>query len=146
MTTPEATRFLAFPDEMKTIEGAKSILEETIQAYNTDKPLFALAIEAKGSGTFLGCCGANSLSSEGVEIFCGLMPIHWKKGMGTEVCKSLISYLFEEHDIQIVKGFIVPSNKASIYMVEKIGFRNTGLVENPNFTEKVYKYEIIKGG
>lgn len=77
MTTSEVTRFLAFPDEMKTEKGARELLENTIQSYGTDKPLFALAVEQTVTGTFLGCCGAHPLEKQIVEIFYAVLPAYW---------------------------------------------------------------------
>lgn len=91
MTTPEVTRCLSFPDEMKTQKGAEQLLETTLQAYDSSEPLFALAVEEKASHAFVGCCGVNPLEEQTVEIFYAVMPDHWGKGIATEIGQALVS-------------------------------------------------------
>lgn len=144
MTTPEATRFLAFPDETKTEDGAKQLLEVTLEAYDSEEPLFALAVEEKASHTFVGCCGVNPLDEQSVEVFYAVVPEHWGRGIATEMTQALTSYLLEEASVTKIKAFIVPGHAASKRVVEKLGFRDTGLVENPNFEEKVHQYVLAQ--
>lgn len=144
MTNPKVTRYLAFPDEIKTQSGAKKLLHETIQAYDTSEPLFALAVEEKSSDAFAGCCGLNPLEEKTVEIFYTILPKFWGQGMAAEIAKALVSYLFEKLNIEIVKAFVVPGHEASKRVAEKVGFQETGLVENPNFDKKVHEYILVK--
>jgi ribosomal-protein-alanine N-acetyltransferase len=146
ITNPEATRYLAFPDEMKTHKGAEQLLEETIQAYDTTEPLFALAVEEKATHNFVGCCGVNPLEEQTIEIFYAVVPKHWGRGIATEMAQALTSYFFDGSDVKVIKAFIVPGQEASKRVAEKVGFQDTGLVENPNFKEKVHQYELVKEG
>lgn len=144
MTTREVTRYLAFPKEMKTHEGAKQLLDKTLQAYDSAKPLFALAVEVKASHNFVGCCGVNPLDQQTAEIFYAVVPDYWGRGIATEVAETLTSYLFENLSVKVIKAFIVPGQEASKHVAEKVGFQNTGLVKNPNFKQKVHQYELVK--
>ena len=91
MTIPEATRYLAFPDEIKTREGAKRLFESTLTSYDSEEPLFALAVEEKASHAFVGCCGVNSLDEQEVEIFYAVIPEFQGQGMATEMAQALTS-------------------------------------------------------
>lgn len=144
MTSPEATRFLAFPAEMKTQEGAKQLLKDTIKSYDTNKPFFALAIEQKKTGIFLGCCGVNPIEEQIAEIFYAVLPRYWRRGIATQVAQGLTTYLFQNTSVTGIKAFIVPGHVASERVAEKIGFSNNGLVENPNFKYKVYQFFLMK--
>lgn len=144
MTTPEATRFLAFPDDTKTPKGAKHLLQRTIQAYDSTEPLFSLAVEEKASNSFVGCCGVNPLEEQTAEIFYAVVPEHWGRGIATEVAQALTSYLLDGSDVRGIKAFIVPGQEASKRVAEKVGFEDTGLVENPNFNRKVHQYVLMK--
>ncbi len=142
MTDPTATRFLAFPQAIKSAEGATKLLETTIAAYNRDRSLFALAVEEKESGKFVGICGLNPLAERNVEIFYAVIPEAWGQGFGTEIASRLVRFIIDALDIRCIKAFIVPSNDRSARIATKVGFRKIGLVNNPNFAELVDEYII----
>jgi [ribosomal protein S5]-alanine N-acetyltransferase len=142
MTDRSATRFLAFPQAIKSAEGATKLLETTIAAYNGDRSHFALAVEEKESGKFVGMCGLNPLEEKTVEIFYAVMPEAWGQGFGTEIASRLVRFAIDSLDVKCIKAFIVPSNYRSIHVATKAGFRKTGLVNNPNFAELVAEYII----
>ncbi len=142
MTNKSATRFLAFPDETKTREGARQLFEDTVQSYDTEEPFFALAVEEKASQNFAGCCGVNPLEENTAEIFYAVIPERWGRGIATETAEELTRYLFEKTDTKTIKAFIVPGHEPSRRVAEKVGFQNTGLVENPNFQQKVHEYVL----
>ena len=155
MTNPQVTRYLTFPEAMKTADGAKQVLESTLSAYDSDKPLFALAVEERVSHAFVGCCGGNPLNEGEIEIFYALLPEYWGQGMATDMTRILTSFLLDQKDVGVVKAFIVPEHEASRRVVEKVGFRNMGLVTNPNFCsdqqdgafpEKVLEYILEQQG
>ena len=146
MTTPEVTRTLAFPEEIITAERAAQLLEATLISYDSEKPLFALAVEEKASHAFVGCCGVNPLDEGVVEIFYAVAPECWGRGLATEMAQALTSYLFEQAGVNVVKAFIVPGHEASKRVARKVGFRDTGLVANPNFSEEVHQYVLTQQG
>lgn len=146
MTTPEVTRYLAFPDETKTTEGAIQLLESTIASYDSENPIFALAVEEKVSRAFVGCCGVHPLDPREVEIFYAVVPECWGRGTATEMTHALTSYLFNQAGVHVVKAFIVPGHEASKRVARKVGFRDTGLVTNPNFSDRVHQYVLARHG
>jgi ribosomal-protein-alanine N-acetyltransferase len=145
MTTAEVTRYLPFPAEMKTADGAQQLLEATIAAYDLDPPLHAFAIEDKATRAFVGCCGVNPLAEGEAEIFYAILPEHWRRGIAPEVARALADHLLHEAGLRVVRAFIVPGNEASERVARKVGFWNTGLVANPNFVEPVYQYVLEWG-
>lgn len=144
MTTPEATRYLAFGDEIKTAAGARQLFASTLASYDSEQPLFALAVEEKVSGVFAGCCGISPLGRGEAEIFYALLPQHWRRGLATEIAQALTAHLFAETDTRQIKAFIMPGHEASKRVAEKTGFRDTGLVVNQNFSEKVHQYVLAR--
>ena len=44
----------------------------------------------------MGCCGANPLDEQAVEIFYAVVPAFWGRGIATEMAQALTSYLFEQ--------------------------------------------------
>lgn len=140
----DVTDNLAFDENMKTAKGAKNLLELTISSYNTENPLLAFAIESYPDKQFLGVSGLNPLNEIEVEIFYALLPESWGKGLATEVLGGYVDYLFGNTSFGAIAAFITRNNDASKKVAEKNGFKNLGLVKNPNFEDEVFLYKKEK--
>lgn len=145
MTHPEATRYLTFPEEMKSADGARRLLESTLDAYDTEAPLFVLAAEDTALQAFVGCCGVNPLDARSAEIFYTVMPALWGQGFATEITRTLTAYLFEQAGVVEVKAFIAPEHEASKRVAVKVGFQDTGLVENAHLADPMHQYVFTRG-
>jgi len=66
-----------------------------------------------------------------VEIYCVLRPANWGKGIGPEVCSSLIANAFASLGVERVVGAMHPENKKSIEMAHRLGFEQVGVYECP---------------
>ncbi len=53
-----------------------------------------------------------------------------QKGIATESIKRVIEYAFDELKLHRIEANVMPSNAASIKVVEKLGFINEGLAKN----------------
>ncbi|WP_430965845.1 GNAT family N-acetyltransferase [Spongiimicrobium sp. 2-473A-2-J] len=135
------TANMAFPDEMKTAEGAANLLKITIASYGTESPLLAYAIQDKNNSRFLGVTGLNPMKNKEIEIFYALLPENWNKGLATEVMDGLTEFILNDGTYQVVLAFITQNNKASMRVAEKNGFSNYGLVTNQNFKDLVFLYK-----
>jgi RimJ/RimL family protein N-acetyltransferase len=144
MTHPEATRYLTFSEEMKSPDGTRSLLVSTLDAYDTEAPLFVLAAEDTASRAYVGCCGVNPLDARSAEIFYSVMPALWGQGFATEMTRTLTTYLFAQAGVAEVKAFIAPKHEASKRVAVKVGFLDTGLVKNANFAGKVHQYVLTR--
>ena len=60
MTDDEATRYLTFDAEQRTPEGAAKLFDYVLESYNTEDPVFALAIVDKETGAYVGSCGLST--------------------------------------------------------------------------------------
>ena len=144
MCDREATQFMAFPEAMKTLDGATNLFESTLEAYDADNPLFALAVQAREFKKIIGCCGLNLLNSEEAEIFYAVFPAYCGFGYGTEMAKALSQYALEKCSLKRIRAFIAPCHNASRRVAEKAGFKHHGLVDNSNFSEQVCDYILTK--
>ncbi len=55
-------------------------------------------------------------------IHYGITPEHWRQGLATESARILVQFAFENLNVDSVTAVIGRSNKASIRVVEKVGF------------------------
>ncbi len=63
-----------------------------------------------------------------VSIGGRLREKYWKNGIGTDIAKLMVDYLFKETDIEIITASTMVENKASARMLEKNGFLTTNSI------------------
>ena len=130
MLDERVTKYLNFTSEQKTEQGAKELLEMTINSYVTPNPLFALAITDKATQIYLGSCGIAPLPEHNTyECFYALLPRYRKKGFAQEAIKVLFAYAFHELHILKIIADISIKNQASQQIAKSLGMK----------LERVYK-------
>jgi len=142
------------PEETMSIEDIKEILEFFTYSYKKNTPCkiikYTLAIEDKASGKVIGWCGFGPLDfdCEKLELYYGLAIEHWGKGIATEASKCMLKFAFENVGCDNLAAVVKPENKASIRVIEKLGFKYIktlhGLPAEYDFYEGEYYYEIKK--
>jgi RimJ/RimL family protein N-acetyltransferase len=83
------------------------------------------AVEEKETGTLVGRAGLHNPAREdwpGVEIGWVLHPDRWGRGYATEAAQRAIDYAFGELDLDRVCSVILPENRRSIAVAERLGF------------------------
>lgn len=130
MTDTEATRFLDFEPEQKTPGGARELLDYIIASYETDDPVFALAIIDKETGAFMGSCGLSRLTDQdGVECFYSLLPRYWGWGFATEAALAMLFYAFEQLNLDKVVAHMSAENTRAWSVARNIGMTDMGPCE-----------------
>ena len=72
-----------------------------------------------------------------VSIGGRLREKYWKNGIGTDIAKLMVDYLFKETDIEIITASTMVENKASARMLEKNGFVKTNKIYKENWGRDV---------
>ena len=140
MTDSESTRFMAFADEQKSPEGARALIEATIRSYDTDRAMFAFAVERSSTGTFVGFCGLTPQDETTMEIMYAVMPEARGQGYATEIAKALAGYALDELGYARVLAPIVPGHTVSRAVAAKAGFEDRGLVDSAEAGGKVHQF------
>lgn len=88
-------------------------------------------ITRKGEGEFIGSCGYYGFHAWYKRAGFGyeLSRNYWRRGIMTEALSAMIDYGFGELGLNRVEAVIMPGNTASIKLLEKLGFRKEGLLE-----------------
>jgi ribosomal-protein-alanine N-acetyltransferase len=87
-------------------------------------------ITRKDGDEMIGTCGYygfhtwNQRASIGYELARG----SWRQGIMTEALGVVIDFGFKEMELNRIEAVIMPENTASIHLLEKLGFRNEGLL------------------
>jgi RimJ/RimL family protein N-acetyltransferase len=58
-----------------------------------------------------------------VEVGCALLAPFWNKGLASEIVRALVEMAFVRLGLPHMVGFALPSNVASIRILQKLGFR-----------------------
>ncbi len=101
-----------------------------------------LVVQSRARRAFLGVSGFREWNHEehSVEIYCFLRQAWWRSGFGTEVIRELIRQAIKNRSVKHIFGLIDPRNRASIALVQSLGFtlRGTYGVEGRQFGHHVY--------
>jgi len=118
----DATRLLDLAPEQKTAEGTRALLEMVIASYETEDPIFAMAITDKESGKYIGSCGMapDEENSSDTQIFYALLPQYQGNGYATEAARKLLEYAFVELDLDRIVASIAAENLSSIRVAERL--------------------------
>ena len=117
------------PEVMTTLGGIRdraqvlSSMERNLK--HQDEHGYAYWIFEDEAHHFMGRGGLMNTHIEGVdevEIGYALLPEYWGKGIATEVGKEIVRIGFEDLGLNEIVCFALPENKASIRVMEKLGF------------------------
>lgn len=111
--------------ELAQIETGTAVKLWVFPKDNPDKVIGAVAFTNITRGVFLSCYLGYKLDQEEIN-----------KGYMAEALQKGINIIFDEYQLHRIEANIMPKNKASMRVVEKLGFYNEGLS---------YKYLKIHG-
>ena len=57
-----------------------------------------------------------------VEVGCALLASFWNKGLASEIVRALVGTAFAQLRLPDLVGFALPDNRASLRILEKLGF------------------------
>lgn len=86
------------------------------------------AVVLKFSGEVIGGCGFNTTEKNGeVELIYHFSQDHWGKGYATEAANGCIEYIRKNPQFEKVSASIYPENRTSEIVLNKLGFKYTGM-------------------
>ncbi|MFC7785590.1 GNAT family N-acetyltransferase [Rossellomorea sp. GCM10028870] len=147
-TSEDVLRYFGMsPIESK--EVAVSMVENYEKHLETGGPM-RWAIVENTSDKMIGTCGFHAISKayKRCEIGYDLSPGHWGKGIMGEALSPLLTYLFTDKGMNRIGAVIVPYNKASARVIEKLGFKQEGLLREyilqDDHKYDAYMYSLLK--
>ncbi|QUW22043.1 GNAT family N-acetyltransferase [Sporosarcina sp. Marseille-Q4063] len=144
----EVTRYYG-QDTMKNIEEAEKIID-IFATNHIEKRGIRWGIQRKDDQEIIGTIGFHAWfhKHKRAEIGYEIHPDYWRNGYTHESLLKIISYGFEEMDLNRIGAVVFTQNEASNKLLTKIGFQNEGLLKdymyqngNPHDT---YIYSYIK--
>jgi len=131
---PEFARHTSW--DVKNI-GDIERLEYWYNSFEPDSPIrFAIVDEL--TNALVGTIGFNSISplNKSGEVSYDIAPPYWTKGIGTNVCKSMIKWGFFELDFVRIQATVLDTNSASEKVLLNCGFCYEGLLRS---------YRLVRG-
>ncbi|MFB5089634.1 GNAT family N-acetyltransferase [Psychrobacillus sp. PGGUH221] len=104
-----------------------------------------LGIVLKETGEFIGFCNTGikeELKEPNREIAYAISKQYRNRGYITKAVKGLITYLFENTDVEQLNTVVLPRNVSSSKVSQKCGFRFNGDIEIEDQTH--YHYTLTK--
>jgi RimJ/RimL family protein N-acetyltransferase len=84
----------------------------------------------KASDSVIGFAGLKYLDDlREVDIGYRLLPAYWGLGLATEAGRAVLNYGFTRLGLSRVIGLVVPENRASVRVLEKLGLSFEGMVD-----------------
>jgi ribosomal-protein-alanine N-acetyltransferase len=104
------------------------------------------AVYRPSDAVYVGTVQATLESSGKTLIAYEVFPRFWRRHLGSQACTALVDRLFDDYDVPAVSALTDTRNVASRKLLESLGFRRTGTIENADeFKGSVsdeYAYEI----
>ncbi|MEA2695522.1 MAG: hypothetical protein QOJ16_4909 [Acidobacteriota bacterium] len=119
-TDPDVRRYL-WDDVVLPIEQTWAVVQESLRRFAADGTGL-WAVSRRGRPPLAGFGGYWPFPA-GIEILFGFAPVHWGRGLATELVRTLLRYGFEELGSDRVDGSADTPNVASLRVMEKAGLR-----------------------
>jgi len=137
LNDPEVNRFLSQSikniDEQKELDWYKNIR-------NSEEDL-VFTINTKADSAYIGNCGLHKINLEKklceLGIFIGNRD-YWNKGFGTDTVRTILNFASTVLGIDAVQLIVYEYNHRAIYIYEKCGFVQTGILKKHHFYDNVY--------
>lgn len=122
----EVTKYLTWPAHENAI-FTKNLLEEWVKQYENDS-YYQWCIELKENSQAIGSIGAVEVFDKinAVEIGYCIGKDYWGKGIMSEALSSLVSFFFDEINVNRIMAFHDTGNPASGRVMEKCGMKYEG--------------------
>ena len=108
-----------------TPEEAEHKIRDRITLFN-ERKLGKFPIFLKQTFEFIGTCGLEPFELSGqaeVELGFRLCLKHWDRGYAAESAFAVLRYGFDDLRLKKIMAFALPQNRASLRVLEKIGFQ-----------------------
>ena len=134
----EVSRYTGDDGVVSKKEIERRIIENVLGDYQ--KHGFGrLAVELKGENKFIGFTGLKYLEDMNeVDLGYRFMKKYWGKGIATESAQACVNLGFNTLGLKRIIAMVLPENKGSIRVLEKLNFEYEGEIIEDNQLAKIY--------
>lgn len=138
-------------DPITKIEEAQKLVEVFRSWRSLPNPGVRWGIEHSKDKKLIGTCGLFKWNRNWKSCTIGyeLAPEYWGKGLMNEALPLIIQWGLKEMQLNRIEAQIHPQNKPSIKLIERLGFKNEGLMHEAGFSfgkhHDLCMFSILKG-
>jgi RimJ/RimL family protein N-acetyltransferase len=106
-------------------------------------PIFLKGHGLKETGEFIGTCGIEPFDLDGqaeVELGYRLCLKFWGKGYAREAAAAMLKYGFGDLKLTRIMAFVLPQNRASVRILEKLGFQYLRDFIHAGLSHRLYEF------
>lgn len=121
-------------DSLSSSDDAASLVQKTNKTF-TEKKGIGWAGLLRENNTIIGSCGFNSIDYPNLRAELGgeLATDFWGKNIAIEAAKAVVSFGFQQMNLQSIEAKVSPQNRGAIYLLESIGF-----IKEAHYTNRIY--------
>jgi ribosomal-protein-alanine N-acetyltransferase len=145
----EATRYYD-EDPFTDISQASELVAYWSSAFER-RQVIRWGIARQDDDRLIGTCGYYGLHTWHSRAALGyeLARPHWRQGLMTQALRAVIAFGFEQAALNRIQADVMPANRASVGLLEKLGFVNEGLLrEYENWGSKgyvdLYRFSLLR--
>lgn len=124
-------------EPMKSLDQASTLIKRFTERFSNTLGI-RWGIARKEDDKLIGTCGFHNWNKRynRIEIGYELSKEYWNQGVMSEVLPKLISFGFENLELNRIEALVMPGNKPSLKLLNKFGFSEEGLL---------HEYALFKG-
>lgn len=131
------------PRKVMSREESDTHLNDFLKINHTQSDTKVWGIELKNGNEFIGLCAFLKNNESEDEIGYRLREKFWRKGLGTEIAKGLISFGFGQLQMEKITADVDTENQNSVKILEKFMSPNKEFFnESDNCIDR--RYQILK--
>lgn len=135
---PGVRRFL-MDDVVITRDRAREMVDASVVSFET-RGFGLWVVRALEDERFVGVAELRPVDDE-VELLMAIAPSHWRRGLGREAARAVLAFAFARARLPRVIAQADPPNTASIRLMEALGMRRLGEVQQGALTLVRYAIE-----
>ena len=129
---------------INSVDVARNYIQEKMEAHYKEHGYGNYAVFEKQSKKPVGTCGLfNRPGLEVVDIGFALLPEFEGNGYGSEAAFALLDHAKNELRLQKVSAIVLPDNKTSVNLIQRLGLSFIKKVQLPNDKAWLDYYEIV---
>ena len=111
-------------DSMTSAKDAASLVQKTNETFAAKKGI-GWAGFLREDNTIIGSCGYNSIDYPNLRAELGgeLATEFWGKNIALEATQAVLSFGFQQMNLQSIEAKVLPQNRGAIYLLESVGFK-----------------------
>ena len=133
LSNPEVHRYVNEEDTPSTLQEAESEVYYWSGLFRHRRSIY-WAVAREDTNQVIGTVGYNiwSRTHDRAEISYDLAREYWGQGLMTSLLRLIVKFGFEEMQLKRIQATVVLDNKGSIRVLQKLGFKDEGILRKYN--------------